>query len=110
MGTTLDSSPNDRQAQLIAAARALRTWVNEQRDTWPERPVSAAPPAPVLAPRPIEPVRAAVDQAPVAREEKREETRESKREAKREEKRKDKQQRKEQEAEKAKEKIEKIKE
>ena len=49
---------NDRQAQLIAAAEALRTWVSDQRDTWPTAPPFAA------APAVVEPIRR---EAPEAR-------------------------------------------
>ncbi len=43
---------DDRQAQLAAAAQVLRTWVLQQRDSWPDLPplVTTPPPQQTLAP------------------------------------------------------------
>ena len=59
---------DDRQAQLVAAAQVLRTWVLQQRDSWPSLPpvVKTPPPQQVFAPprgrvEPIEPVEPPVE-------------------------------------------------
>jgi hypothetical protein len=42
----------ERQAQLLAAMEALRTWVMDQRSGWPDRPPIGHAPAPRLASEP----------------------------------------------------------
>jgi hypothetical protein len=58
---------DERDAQLVAAAEALRAWVHCRRDTWTDQPLAVPVPrprpAPISAPAPV--VIAPVDEPPV---------------------------------------------